>query len=85
MDTSALIGILFGEPESDACTDAVQDAERILISGATLAEALIVAARKGFGPQMQRLIEKIGPDVIALRRTASQFSTPAHPCPRCPR
>jgi ribonuclease VapC len=42
LDTSALLAVLLGEPESDRFIDALADAEDPLISAATLVEASIV-------------------------------------------
>jgi ribonuclease VapC len=47
VDTSALMAILLDEPEADACIAALATADEVLISAGTLAEALIVAARRG--------------------------------------
>ncbi|MGH9466039.1 MAG: PIN domain-containing protein [Terriglobales bacterium] len=47
LDTSALMAILLGEPQGDACATALETDKELLISAATVAEALIVAARYG--------------------------------------
>ena len=71
LDTSALIAILLGEDAADACIEAIEKADRTLISGGTLAEVLIVAARRGVGPQMQKLLEKIDPEVAVVDQVAA--------------
>ncbi|MCE7030265.1 type II toxin-antitoxin system VapC family toxin [Jiella avicenniae] len=78
LDTSALMGILLAEPEAEACTVALERADRVLISAGTLAEALIVAARRGFGPQMENLILDIGPEVAAVDRAAAEGAAKAY-------
>jgi ribonuclease VapC len=41
VDTSALIAIVLGEPEADACIAALEAENEILISAGTVAKALI--------------------------------------------
>ena len=72
------MGILLAEPEAEACTDALERADRVLVSGGTLAEALIVAARRGFGLQMERLIAGIDPEVAAVDRPAAGRAAKAY-------
>ena len=40
VDTSALMSILLGEPEADNCMVAIEEADKLLISAGTMAEAL---------------------------------------------
>jgi len=60
VDTSALMAVLLDEPEAVACMKALEQAEALLISAGTAAEALIVAERRGVGAEMVRLIEGLG-------------------------
>ena len=46
VDTSALMAIALKEPEADACKAALAAEDEILISAGTVAEALIVSARR---------------------------------------
>ena len=46
VDTSALMAIVLKEPEADACKAALAAEGKILISAGTVAEALIVSARR---------------------------------------
>lgn len=57
IDTSALVAIVMAEPASSACQDAIDRADRVSISAATLTEALLVATRKGVDSEMQALID----------------------------
>jgi ribonuclease VapC len=66
VDTSALFAIAAGEARGPACAEALAVETGILISAATLAEALIVAARKGLAAEMHRLITGAGMEVIPL-------------------
>ena len=60
VDTSALMAVLLDEPEAAACTDALTTAVALSISAGTVAEALIVADRRGCGQEMRRLIDGLG-------------------------
>lgn len=66
IDTSALIAILLAEPDADACADALQTGEALLISAGTLAEARIVAARRDRATEMEQLVEGLGLDVVPV-------------------
>ncbi len=47
VDTSALMAILLDEPEAAPCAEPLATNDRIVISAATLAEALIVGDGRG--------------------------------------
>jgi ribonuclease VapC len=49
VDTSALMAVLLNELEADVCIGALEAENDLLISAATVAEALIVAARRNLG------------------------------------
>lgn len=66
VDTSALIAVLLGEDEAARCVEALEGAERLLLSAGTMAEALIVAERRGVGPQMRRLLDGLGFEVVPV-------------------
>lgn len=75
VDTSALMAILLGEAEADACAKVLIDEERVLISAAVLAEALIVSARRGLADEMARLVDELGFEVVAVTQaTASRVA-----------
>ena len=46
LDTSALVAVMFGEPETDLYTQAIHDADRCLISTGTFLELFIVLDRQ---------------------------------------
>ena len=78
IDTSALMAILLREPEALECSEALARDVPLLISAATVAEALIVSARRGVGREMSELIEglefeidSVSPDVA--RRVAQAY------------
>ena len=64
VDTSALMAILLAESEATACADALSTNDRIVISAATVAEALIVAERRRLAPEMARLIDGLGLETV---------------------
>ncbi len=59
VDTSALMAILAAEPQEAVCLAVLQSAEQVLISAATVAEALVVAARRNIIDDMLNLIETL--------------------------
>ena len=87
VDTSALMAILLGEPEAAACTDALAANDRLLISAATVAEALIVAERRGLGREMAELVDGLELEIVSVspavaRRVAdcyAQWGKGVHP------
>lgn len=60
VDTSALMAIVLNEAEADACIATLEAEAEIVISAGTVAEALIVSARRNVGEEMARLIEGLG-------------------------
>jgi ribonuclease VapC len=72
VDTSALMAIVLDEPQADACIAALERADEILISAGTVAESLIVAARRNVGDEMGSLIDGLGFNVIATTRDSAK-------------
>jgi ribonuclease VapC len=66
VDTSALMAIALDEPNAEPCINALEDADRVLISAVTLAEALIVARNRGAHKEMKALLDGFGFEVIAV-------------------
>jgi ribonuclease VapC len=66
VDTSALMAIVLGEAEADLCIDVLAAETDVLISAATVAEALVVAARRNVAEEMTSLIEGLGFDVVPV-------------------
>ena len=64
VDTSALMAILRDEESAHACSAALEANDRLLMSAATVAEALIVADRRGLGTQMRTLIDGLGLEIV---------------------
>lgn len=79
VDTSALMAILLAEPGSDRLIELLESEPQVLISAGTLAEALVVAARRNVGAGMASLVEGLGFEVVALseagaRRVAEAYA-----------
>ena len=78
VDTFALMAILLGDREADACSTALTTAERLLISSGTVAEALVVAGRRNVAVQMHALIYLFGAEIVSVtsasaRRVAAAY------------
>lgn len=78
VDTSALMAILLGEVDSDACMDVLEGAEPLVISAGTVAEALIVADRRGVGEEMRRLLDGLGFEISPVTPAAARLVADAH-------
>ena len=66
VDTSALMAILLNESEASACVGALEVEGDLIISAATVAEALIVAGRRNVGEEMARLIDGLGFEIVSV-------------------
>jgi ribonuclease VapC len=79
VDTSALMAIVLGEPEADACIRVLETETEVTISAGTVAEALIVAARRNVGDEVTRMIDGLGFEIAAVtpasaRRIAAAYA-----------
>ncbi len=72
VDTSALMTILLHEPEALECRKVLASNEPLLISAATLAEALIVSERRGVGMEMSELIEGLQLEIDSVSQAAAR-------------
>jgi ribonuclease VapC len=78
VDTSALMAIVLDGPEASACVAALETEDDLLISAATVAEALVVAARRNVKEEMERLINGLGFEIapvtgVSARRVALAY------------
>lgn len=71
VDTSALMAIVLGEPEADACIALLEAENDVLISAGTLAEALIVAAQRNVSDEMTILVEGLGFSVVPVTQASA--------------
>jgi ribonuclease VapC len=72
VDTSALMAIVLDEADADRCSDALTAEAEILISAGTVAEALIVASRRGVHADMARLIAGLGVQIVAVTEATAE-------------
>lgn len=72
VDTSALMAILLDEPMANACSDALNTGEALLISAGTLAEALIVSGRHRLDGDLKHLIDGLGFEVVPVTQASAQ-------------
>jgi ribonuclease VapC len=78
VDTSAMMAILLDDPQADACASALEGDNHPVISAVTVAEALIVAARRNVAEEMERLIDELGFEIVnvtpaSARRVAAAY------------
>jgi ribonuclease VapC len=78
VDTSALMAIILGEAEADACIKALEAETDVLISAGTVAEAIIVAARRNVAEEMENLIDGLGFDVVTVTAASVRRVAQAH-------
>jgi ribonuclease VapC len=79
VDTSALMAIALGEKEADACIKILETETEVVISAGTVAEALIVAARRNIGEEVSRMIDGLGFQIVSVtpasaRRIAAAYT-----------
>ena len=72
VDTSALMAIVLNEPAADACSAALEVEGELLISAGTVAEALIVSARRNVGDEVAGLIDGLGFEVVEVTRASAR-------------
>jgi ribonuclease VapC len=73
------MAIGLGEKEADACIMVLETETEVVISAGTVAEALIVAARRNVGEEMTRMIEGLGFEIVSVtpasaRRVAAAYA-----------
>lgn len=72
VDTSALMAIVLDEPQGEACMTAIEQADGLLISAGTVAEALIVAGRRNVGEEVGALISGLGFEVVSVTAASAR-------------
>src|SRR5271154_3679797 len=66
------MAIALGEAEAEACIRVLETETEIVISAGTMAEALIVAARRNVGEEMTRMIEGLGFEILSVTPAAAR-------------
>lgn len=72
VDTSALMAIVLGEPQATACIQAIAAEDDLVISAGTVAEALIVSARRAVGEDMAHLIDGLSFEAVAVTAASAR-------------
>ena len=72
VDTSALMAIVLNESSADACMAALEAEDDLLISAGTVAEALIVSARRNVGNEVSSLIDGLGFEIVTVTPAAAR-------------
>jgi ribonuclease VapC len=78
VDTSALMAIALREEKAAACLNALDGETDIVISAATVAEALIVAGGRRIPDEMARLIDSLGAEIVAVTDAVARRVADAH-------
>ena len=63
VDTSALMAVLLDEPSAADCAE-ILASRQVMISATTVAEALVVAERRGLRTEMTSLIDGLGVEIV---------------------
>jgi ribonuclease VapC len=66
VDTSALMAIVLSEGGARPCADTLAAEPKVAISAGTLAEALIVAARRNIASEMEALIDGLDMEIVSV-------------------
>jgi ribonuclease VapC len=72
VDTSALMAIALDEPVAEACMAALEAEDEILISAGTLAEVLIVSARRRVGAKMAEVLDGFDLNIVPVTPAAAR-------------
>lgn len=78
VDTSALVEIAIGAARAHDCRRALMEADRLLISAATVTETLIVALGRSAQPQMTAILDRFGMTVVALTEKRARAAATAY-------
>ena len=71
VDTSAPVAIILGEASGRACFSVLEMESEVLISAGTLAELMIVAARRGLIDQVTTLMNSLGFEIVNVTRSTA--------------
>lgn len=78
VDTSALMAIVLNEPEADACVAALEAEDEILISAGTVAEVLIVSARRNVDAEVSNIIDRLGFEIVPVTPAGARVIAEAY-------
>ena len=63
VDTSALLAVILNQTAGRGCKEALAAESQVTISAGTLAEALLVASRRGVRTELESLVGQLGLEV----------------------
>lgn len=66
IESSALLEVVFNQPYSSLVAAKIETADKLVISAATLAEVLVVARRRGVGPEMEESVQELSMEVAPV-------------------
>lgn len=72
VDTSALMAIVLDEERAEACIAAIGAEDNLVISAATVAEALIVSVRRNVQKEIASLIDGLGFEIVSVTPAAAR-------------
>jgi ribonuclease VapC len=72
VDTSALMAIVLKEPQAEACKAALEAEDEILISAGTLAELLVVSARRHAAAQIAEFLDGFDLNIVSVTPAAAR-------------
>lgn len=78
IDSSALMAILLREAEGPRCADVIASHDKVLISAATVAEAMIVALGRSIAGEMERFLAELALEVAPVDAQAAQSTWRAY-------
>ncbi|MDX2143600.1 MAG: type II toxin-antitoxin system VapC family toxin [Rhodospirillaceae bacterium] len=78
VDTSALMAMVLNEPPAAACRAVIGAEISIVISGATMAEALVVATGRNVLEEMTRLLDHLEAQVEPVGETTARRVARVH-------
>lgn len=78
VDTSALMAVVLSETQARACRHALEAEPTLILSAATLVEALIVSSRRGVEDEMSRLIDGLGIEIVPVTAISARRAAEAY-------
>jgi ribonuclease VapC len=78
LDGPAFFAVLLGEPASDQCRAALEEADQLLLSAGSLTEALVAAAGKGCLEQMRGFLAALDPTIVPVTEDRARAAAEAY-------
>jgi ribonuclease VapC len=72
------MAVLLSEPRAESCKRALERDSKLVISASTMAEALIVAARRGLGSEMAQILEDLDFEVATTTGASARRAARAY-------